>query len=162
LTLKLLEGKNKITVSSTDRAGNNILRTLMIEVDTISPPIEILSPLNASVKTQNIRLRIRSESGVNVTVNGQGAAIEGSDIFFFDASLVRGDNPFKISAKDSAGNTAVKDLSIAYTPPRPPITTDKGGELTLVLLGLVVLIGLAVAGSIYYMRKRKGRLQGPI
>jgi len=134
----------------------------MIEVDTISPPIEILSPLDASVKTQSIRLRIRSESGANVTVNGQGAAIEGSDIFFLDVNLVQGDNPFNIMAMDRAGNTAVKDISVAYVPPKPPITKVGGGELTLALLGLVVLIGLTVAGSIYYMRKRKGMLQGPI
>jgi hypothetical protein len=162
LLLRLQEGKNKITVISIDKAGNDILRTFIIEVDTIPPMIEILSPTELTVKTQSIRIRIRTEACANVTINGYGAAVEGSDIFFFGVSLVEGDNSFKISATDNAGNTAVKDLSVAYVPPKPPITTDGGGELTLALLGLVVLVGLVVAGSIYYMRKRKGRLQGPI
>jgi len=154
--LRLPDGKNRITVSSTDRAGNNIVRTLMIEVDTVPPAIEVLSPTEASLKVKDIRLRIRSEAGANVTVNGRGATIEAGDIFFMDAVLVQGDNLFTIRSVDGAGNVAAKEYSVAYGPPKPPVYHDGvSGMEPILILVVILLFVVALAGVVIMQRKKK-------
>lgn len=105
------------------------------------------------MKVKDIRLRIRSEAGANVTVNGQGATIEAGDIFYLDASLVQGDNPFKIRSVDGAGNVAEKNWSIAYVPPKLPVNRNGGSGLVPYLMLVVILI-IVVAVAAVVMKKR--------
>jgi hypothetical protein len=153
--LRLPDGKNRITVSSTDRAGNNIVRTLMISVDTVPPAIEVLSPTEASVNEKDIRLRIRSEAGANVTVNGLGAIFEAGDIFYLDSSLGQGDNLFMIRSVDGAGNIAQKEWSIAYVPPKVVANHNGGSGLEPYLIVAVILILATVIAAV--VMKKRGR-----
>ncbi len=152
-TVQLAEGLNKVTVSSADLAGNRIEKTIRITVDTISPTITIISPLETTVKLQNLELRLRSESGAVVTVNG--APVDGAgDVFTFTGTLRKGGNRFIITARDAAGNVNTAEVIMTYVPPKKPespVTIDNRLLLTIVII-IVVAVG-AIIGYLYLRKK---------
>jgi hypothetical protein len=154
--VQLTEGLNKVIVSSVDQAGNRIERTVRITVDTIPPGITILSPLESSVKLKDLELRLRSEPGAIVTVNG--VQINGTgDLFIFTGSLQKGVNIFTITARDAAGNVNTTEKSLTYVPTKkaePPVTTDNG--LLWPILAIVVVAVLAIIGYFYLRKKPDG------
>jgi hypothetical protein len=154
--IKLSEGRNNITVGSKDRAGNTITRAISVLLDTTPPSIILLSPQNNTVSTQKVRITIKSEDGVYLTVNARKATPEVGGIFYFDVDLMRGGNNFTIIATDAAENAASKEMTIEYIPPKlsePP----SGNDGTLIfLLGLITTITLLILFGIYLMRHKKG------
>lgn len=153
--VQLAEGLNKVTVSSVDLAGNRAEKTVRITVDTIPPAITILSPLETTVKVQNLELRFQSESGAVVTVNG--VRVNGTgDLFTFTGILQKGANTFTITARDAAGNENTTVKLLTYVPPKkpePPTTTDNG---PLLLAAIIIIIIIAILGYLYVRRKPDG------
>jgi hypothetical protein len=152
----LAEGLNKVTVSSVDLAGNRIEKTVRITVDTIPPVITVISPLENTVMVQNLEMRIRSEAGAVVTVDG--VQVNGTgDLFTFTGILQKGANKFTITARDAAGNTNTTEKTLTYVPAKkaePPVTTDNG--LLWPMLAIVVVAVLAIIGYFYLRKKPDG------
>ena len=155
-SLGLKEGMNKITAVSTDRAGNRAEKTSAVTLDTISPELTVISPTDLVSNEARITIKLRSETGAIVTVNGVRANVTG-DIYTCDIVLVKGENNFILSAKDLAGNTNATGLIISYVPPKPTApdpTVENGFLLPAVILAIIILI---ILGSFFILRKRKTR-----
>ncbi|MEM4730049.1 MAG: hypothetical protein QXH42_09880, partial [Thermoplasmata archaeon] len=93
LALDLNEGANKITAVSLDRAGNKAEATVRVTVDTTPPPIVIISPLERVLKVASVELRVQSEPGAVVSINGEPVSGTGG-IFALSVVLERGENRF--------------------------------------------------------------------
>ncbi|MEM4730120.1 MAG: hypothetical protein QXH42_10240, partial [Thermoplasmata archaeon] len=160
LALDLNEGANKITAVSLDRAGNRAEATIRVTLDTTPPPIIILAPVERVLKVANVELRVQSEPGATVSVNGETIGGTGG-IFALSVILERGENRFLIEARDAAGNVNTTELMLSYLPPKPP--SPAPSAKTDWLLPVVILLVIAAAGAGYIiLRLRKRRMgEGP-
>jgi hypothetical protein len=152
-SIGLKEGMNKITAVSTDRAGNRAERTSAVTLDTISPELTVISPTELISKEARITIKLRSETGANVTVNGVRANVTG-DTYTCDVVLVKGENNFVLSANDLAGNANSTSLIISYVPPKPPApdpTVENGFLLPAVIIAAIITILLL---SFFILRRR--------
>ncbi|MEM2870135.1 MAG: hypothetical protein QW379_06925 [Thermoplasmata archaeon] len=160
LMVDLNEGANKITAVSLDRAGNRAEATIRVTLDTTPPPIIILAPVERVLKIANVELRVQSEPGATVSINGEPVSGTGG-IFALSVVLERGENRFVIEARDAAWNLNRTELVLSYLPPKPPPPTPS--EKTDWLLPVVILVLIAAAGAGYIiLRLRKRRMgEGP-
>ena len=113
----LHDGENEIQISCTDTAGNLTEDSFIVTLDRIPP--EILSSTTPRV-TPNvfIKINIQAIDAMNLYVNEkQCDNTEYSDYI----KLKIGKNIIEVIAKDKAGNKAVKNIVIAYSPLPPTI-----------------------------------------
>ncbi|MEM4729992.1 MAG: hypothetical protein QXH42_09595, partial [Thermoplasmata archaeon] len=160
LALDLNEGANKITAVSLDRAGNKAEATVRVTVDTTPPPIVIISPIEKVLKVANVELRVQSEPGAVVTVNGEAISGTGG-IFALTVVLERGENRFIIEARDAAGNINTTELVLSYLPPKPPPPAPSAKTDWLLPVVILLVIAAAGAGYIVLRLRRKGEGPGP-
>jgi len=126
--ITLSEGKNLITVTAIDDAGNtstDILTIMYTISDTTAPVITINSPTTASthrVKSDNINISGTASDEVGVTQvlwsnskGGSGTATGTSKWSVTGIDLTEGKNVITVQASDESGNTALDTLTVAYT-----------------------------------------------
>ncbi len=154
ISLTLPEGTSAIIVEAADAVGNHGNDSVSVTVDTIAPPIEILSPRDGSTVTKDsVTVRGTSEPGARVLVNGRTATVAANGSFEVRLSVSQGTTTFEAQAQDAAGNVGRTSSSI----------TKQAGGFTLagndtqwwllvagLLLGLVLGIALALVA-----RRRK-------
>ncbi|MEM4730122.1 MAG: hypothetical protein QXH42_10250 [Thermoplasmata archaeon] len=160
LALDLNEGANKITAVSLDRAGNRAEATIRLTVDTTPPPIVVLAPVERVLKVANVELRIQSEPGAVVSINGEPISGTGG-IFVLPVVLEKGENRFIIEARDAAGNINTTELVLSYSPPKPPPPAPSAKLDWLLPVVILVLIAAAGAGYIALRARKKRKGEGP-
>lgn len=127
--LALSEGPNTILVEATDPAGNRSGDSIVINLDTVPPVVQISSPqANTKVKTPVIAVfGTVSEENVSVTINGIPASINGQNYSIAALTLIEGTNTIQVEAKDRAGNSGTTSISITLDTVPPlvinPVTT---------------------------------------
>ncbi len=119
VTLK--EGKNTITITATDKAGNKAAKTITVTLDTTPPTITITSPedgIETSDDFVNVSGTITDDlSGIDsATINGNSLTLNSDGSFSTTVSLTEGDNTITITATDKAGNKATKTITVTYKP----------------------------------------------
>ena len=129
----LANGDNLIVVTATDDAGNTATDTLTISFaapsDAINPAITIsgptlldvydssVSPLLITVAaTDNVGVAAVAWSNASTSGNGTGTLVAGST-WTVSVALAVGANTVTVTAVDPAGNTAVDQLIVNFTPP---------------------------------------------
>jgi len=122
----LTEGVNTLLVEVVDAAGNRGSKSIKLNLDTISPVVQISGPqANAIINTPVIAVTgTVSEENVSVTVNGISASLSGQNYSIAALTLTEGTNAILVEAKDRAGNTGTADVSITLdtVPPVAGIT----------------------------------------
>ena len=108
----LQEGKNTISFTAKDAAGNVGNRLLKVNVDTNPPKLAVTSPKDRTRTNQpTIEISGTVERGCSVTANGK-AALVSAETFSITVDLVEGDNLFNIRAWDTANNTNTTSIRI--------------------------------------------------
>ena len=107
--ITLIEGKNTVTVTSSDALGNIISKKLTVVLDTKAPFIVLVAPKEGELfikATANISGQ--AEDGLVITINNfvLDSAHYHDGLFQYALSLVRGENLITVKAVDPAGNVA--------------------------------------------------------
>lgn len=112
-----VDGQSQLVVQAVDPAGNITRSTLTLTVDAMPPALSITSPSPfQSVYTRPLVVEGTAEAGASVTVNGHEAVVQADGRFSASiAQLVEGSNLITIVARDAAGNTVTKGLSVTYS-----------------------------------------------
>lgn len=141
----LAEGANNLTFRAVDRAGNEVVLTREVVLDTQAPPIVITSPANGVVVSEPLVLiEGTTEPYSTITVAGHQVPANGDGEFSAYVALPStGPNVVVLMAKDAAGNDATESLSIDYE----PSSVDSLGPLMMSGgISAALAVALAVAG----------------
>jgi len=103
----LAEGKNTVTVTETDTAGNKGSASITVTLDTTAPVINIVSPTDgAVVNTNPVTVTYTVDGGSQKTVS---------------KSLTEGKNTITISETDSVGNKGSASITVTLDTAVPVI-----------------------------------------
>ncbi|MCJ2556282.1 MAG: S8 family serine peptidase [Candidatus Thermoplasmatota archaeon] len=154
-TIPLEEGVNTIVIEAHDAAGHTFTSNdTVITKDTVAPTLtasilaENIDPLTgeALVSIINVTGTVSSDVEI-VTVNGL-PVIPSQGAFSKEVTLSYGTNEITVIAKDEAGNTATRALSVTWSPEfevtKQTWTTVILMALAVVLLIVGLLIGLMI------------------
>ncbi|HYS70908.1 MAG TPA: Ig-like domain-containing protein, partial [Thermoplasmata archaeon] len=132
LTEGMVEGSNTFIVTATDPAGNSVMRTLRVTLDTIPPPLTIFSPAGGVTNNPTVIIAGQTEAGASVTINGAPVTPDAFGAFQQVIGEPDGYHAFTIAATDAAGNAATAPASITVdtTVPGLAITSPSTGLLT--------------------------------
>jgi len=120
--VSLEDGPNLITVVASDGAGNARVVQLRVTLDNLPPLLEIRSPVDGSYTNQDpVSILGSTEPTAIITVNGVRTQLVESS---FEAlvGLSEGANTITIWARDLAGNSASRTLTV-YLDTVPPDVT---------------------------------------
>lgn len=117
----LTDGENSFYATAKDAAANvsNQSRTVSVIYDIKPPELAISSPQDNSKfsgsKQKQVNIQGNSD-GVSVTINDRVVILSSNGNFNTNYSLADGQNTLLIVAKDKAGNTTEKTLTLEYSP----------------------------------------------
>lgn len=116
-----IEGKNTITATATDGAGNVSQKSaeLIITLDKKTPEIAVSSPTDGqkfSGEDKQIRVEGKTEAGATVRVNEIQAPVLADGSFRTTiTATVAGEIKITITASDKAGNEKKVELTVSYS-----------------------------------------------
>ncbi|MDH0867958.1 type I secretion C-terminal target domain-containing protein [Mitsuaria sp. GD03876] len=148
----LVEGVNKITITSKDAAGNESSNSFEVIKDSVAPtkPTYTTSGSNATVNAAGAVTIGGLEYGGqwNFSVNG-GVAKPGQGYTIAADQLTEGINKITITSKDAAGNESSNSFEVtkdSVAPTKPTYTTS-GSNATVNAAGAVTIGGLESGGQ---------------
>lgn len=123
--LKLVEGKNDVSVLARTKAGNTRLTTLEVVLDTTAPAITVTSHKNwETVTTSTIVVKGQAEADAAIVLNGSKPIVPAPDGSFQETvTLTEGQNVIAFTATDKAGNRRTASVVVLYEPAQKPRTT---------------------------------------
>jgi hypothetical protein len=135
--LTLAEGKDPITVISTDSVGNSVTLKENVTIDLTSPLLDIPEPVEGfRSRNPTIRVAGMTEPKSTVTVNGLPVPLSGS-MFQTTVTLIEGLNTITVKDCDKAHNCVQKTingtrdsippvLTVSAPPSVDQVLTNKG------------------------------------
>ncbi|WP_337954317.1 C25 family cysteine peptidase [Aciduliprofundum sp. MAR08-339] len=118
----LSDGKHTVSVELTDNGGNTASMSWNFEVDTTPPELKITSPTNVPLTYNSVFwINGTTDPGASVTINGEQVTVNSDGTFTYKATLEDGENVFKVTATDSAGNSATEIVTVLYLPQLPEL-----------------------------------------
>jgi Copper amine oxidase N-terminal domain len=124
LEVDLNEGTNTITILGRDQACNEDARVFTIIRDNTPPEINIITPKDGDIfePYEIVTVEVETESKASVFINGSIASVvketaNGKSIFAADVDLEDVDLKIIVEAKDTAGNSAKKEITISAVEP---------------------------------------------
>lgn len=128
----LAEGTNTFKVTAADSSGNVATKTATLELDTVSPTLTISTPANevttVNAKPQNIVLQAEQGAMLGLykgdattpleTATGAGA----TNVTFTLNDLAEGENSYKVTATDAAGNVTAKTVKYVLNTSAPELS----------------------------------------
>jgi hypothetical protein len=133
--VELQEGANLITVLATDRAGNQGMASVNVDVDTAQPEVIIEAPANDMLlraDTVTVSGRAIGEDIVRVDVGGVEVAVDAEGRFTReDVPLNEGRNVISAAATDAHGNVGVAQVAVIRdtSPAVIRIETPQDGDI---------------------------------
>lgn len=124
MTVPLQLGSNAITIRVTDAQNVTLSRTVTATVisvtDTVAPLVKITSPAGTSVLTSAASIKLTGTASDNVgvvsvtwtTSTGKSGTATGTTNWTFDVALYIGSNSIVVRARDLAGNTAWRSVTV--------------------------------------------------
>lgn len=115
----LQSGKNIISATATDEAGNVSEESQPKEItyDSSPPELTVEKPSNGEkTENQNIEISGKTEASARVLVNDHMVILDGEGKFSSQIVLREGGNEIVVNAQDPAGNKTEKRLNITYLP----------------------------------------------
>ena len=128
--LELSEGDNPVCVFSADQYRNGVWVNRTIVVDSVPPPMEMLSPGNGSWTSRPVvQVSGMTEEGASVLFNSTPLELARGN-FSFPLRLVEGENLLLFTAVDRAGNRNSTTLLVHLdtVPPAVNITFPPDGS----------------------------------
>lgn len=120
-SVTLKDGKNEISATATDNAGNKSSpsKTIMITLDTKEPEFSLDKPKDGDTITgsdkQNLVIQGTSEVGSSMTINDRFVLVNEDGEFSFTTKLSEGSNEFLLKATDKAGNTTEQTIKVTFS-----------------------------------------------
>lgn len=146
LSLHLLEGRNLLSLTATDRGGNSLTRLLAVMVDSLAPTVNFTGGNRLATANATFFLTGVTEPNAQVQVGGYTVQSDGVGGFSLPLRLRAGTNRLPVVVRDSAGNLFNTTLEIEVDePPRtqaPGMAFPGGGPLGLLALGAIMLVAL--------------------
>jgi hypothetical protein len=115
----LKKGKNTLSASAEDEAGNESDTTEQLEIiyDTEEPELEVKKPEDGSVSDEQVvQIEGQTEPSARALVNDHVVIVDQQGKFTYRMTLQEGSNEIKVMAEDKAGNTTEKELTVTYLP----------------------------------------------
>jgi len=141
VALDLNEGQNRFTLIAKDKAGNKSQKEIILYADFSPPKIQLnILPTMVSLEKILIKGNLIEPHAKSVVLKPLGLSGKVLDNRFeIWAPLKEGNNAFKLSATDQAGNASLLPLNI-FRDTRPPTLSlkplpEKTQEMTLDILG---------------------------
>jgi len=133
--INLVEGKNIITISATDAAGNQTTIARIIQRDSQPPVLTISSPADSLITNQSTVTMIGTatdSTAFTMTINGTPVTIGTGGSFSAPISLVQGTNIITLKATDAAGNitTSPRTIFLDTLPPVIALTAPTDSLIT--------------------------------
>ncbi|WP_052345843.1 S8 family serine peptidase [Paucisalibacillus sp. EB02] len=116
-TVTLEQGANRISVTATDKAGNETVQTITVDVDSIAPAITINSPVDGETshkKSVKLEGQVSDANLDFVRVNGKDTKVKNGS-FSTNVSLEDGENVIIIWSKDTFGNETWEQVKVVYS-----------------------------------------------
>ena len=131
-TVRVLEGRRIITVTSMDAAGNSARAIIVVNVDLTPPLVLLESPADGGTVNESTPVlagHISDAGPVTLLVQGVQAYV-GGDSWLATADLSEGPNVIDLTAVDAAGNIAsfTFHLVVDTTPPQAQLTLRVDGR----------------------------------
>ncbi|MEM4729709.1 MAG: right-handed parallel beta-helix repeat-containing protein, partial [Thermoplasmata archaeon] len=122
MQISLEEGPNTIVITASDPSGNSKTIQVRVTLDTEPPLLEVTSPADGAFLNQEvISFMGRTEPSAVVRVNGLPAHVSGTN-FVSLISLSEGVNVIVVTARDAAGNSIERTITV-YLDTSPPDLT---------------------------------------
>jgi hypothetical protein len=117
--IRLNTGRNSITAKAIDQEGveSDSTLTYIVVLDTQAPKLEIESPKDGdTVRNLDKRVLVKGKLDEKAEVKiGSSLVIMNEDnTFEYLMGLNEGSNKIKVEAKDAAGNTTTKEITVRY------------------------------------------------
>jgi len=160
VTLNASEGVHLVEAKVTDKAGNNALIGVTVTVDLTGPAITLVQPVQGALLNGSpVLVRIRSEIGTVVTINGAGAENPNGNATM-SVNLSEGQNEIVVTAQDPAGNrnAVVLRLTLDTTPPALSVGSPENGSL--LANTTVTVTGTIEAGCKLFVQGKAAAVNG--
>ncbi|MEM4729669.1 MAG: hypothetical protein QXH42_07945, partial [Thermoplasmata archaeon] len=160
------DGTQRIVVSATDQAGNTVVLTRTVSLDTSVPHIVLTYPDESmKVKQRLITVTGQTEPFATVIINTETVVVVGRDgLFAVPVVLEDGENRITVKSTDAAGNTVTESRVVLKE--KPPVVVKEDLTWALHLTGILLGIGLALPIATYVLteawRKRRARVLAEI
>jgi hypothetical protein len=124
MAVPLQLGSNAITIRVTDAQNATLSRTvtatLMAVTDTVMPLVKIASPAATSVLTYAANIKLTGTASDNIgvvsvtwsTSTGKSGTATGTTNWTADVALFIGTNSIVVRARDLAGNTSWRSVTV--------------------------------------------------
>lgn len=111
------EGNNEIYAIATDGGGNKSQPSDKVSIvyDKTAPKLEITQPAQndqVSLSKKTVEIKGQTDPKTSITINDRIIIVNQSGAFSYAATLVEGENIFKIVATDAAGNKTEQELKL--------------------------------------------------
>ena len=122
--LVLKAGVNTYSLIATDKAGNQMTRTLHLTLQ-VPPKFTTLSPADgAFVAMSTVTITGSLAEPANFKLTGEGLTLTArGDRFSFPVTLKSGVNAFHVTATNAAGNSAEANLALTFVPVTVTVTS---------------------------------------
>ncbi|MEM4728508.1 MAG: Ig-like domain-containing protein, partial [Thermoplasmata archaeon] len=138
------DGTQRIVVSATDQAGNTVVLTRTVSLDTTTPTIVLTFPDEGlKAKQRLITVTGQTEPFARVVINTETVVLVGRDgLFAVPVVLEDGENRITVKSTDAAGNTVTESRVVLKE--KPPVVVKEDTSWMLNLAGLMIGSGLAL------------------
>ena len=115
--VKITPGENKISLKAKYKDQTSESAEFSIAYKKDPPKLEISEPSDGQTihNDANITIKGVTDPGSKISINDRLVIVERDGNFSFPESLHDGENEFKITATDDAGNTNEDDIKINYS-----------------------------------------------
>jgi hypothetical protein len=111
----LVEGKNDLTLTAKDLAGNEVKWQYTVTLDTKAPVVLITSPANGLLtKVGSVVVKGTVDDTAATLKYGTTAVVNSNGTFTLTATLTAGANTIRVNATDAAGNWAIATITVNY------------------------------------------------
>lgn len=120
--INLENGQNNISATAKDTSGNLSQESQVYKVifDDQKPELTIESPKDGDIffgsSQRQIVIKGTTDTDAQIYINDRFVSVNEDSQFTFTTSLTEGQNSFKISSVDKAGNQEEKSISVTYSP----------------------------------------------
>jgi hypothetical protein len=121
-TTSLRSGNNTLSAYATDSSGNKSVETekYSIVYDNQPPDLEVNKPQDGAQfygsKQRQITIEGTTEEDAKIIVNNRQVIVDSDGRFVFTTSLEEGENNFKITSEDQAGNKTETSINVNFSP----------------------------------------------
>ena len=148
----LTEGTNDIVLSAQDAAGNRVIRSVRVVLDTKPPQLLLTSPVpDLITNSSKVVVAGRTDGGgsATVTVNGLPIVVAANGNFSQDLLLSDGTYTVRVIAKDLAGNQATLMRTVTVDTVRPKVEIKAPEDNAVTNITLISVKGRAQAKLVW-------------